>query len=232
MNHTPRSLEKVWHLLRRPQEIWPLFRSYLGLGKKLRLEPVTTSEELALFLESRASYIAQVSLYGYLRTRAGQRYPELFEDQGFVRSINTAKWQIWQACLGDITVYAGGLLARNLPDARDRIAPFMEGLIEQILDRTGTPEHAGPEFGDGLMALRRRIASCAWHGIGDDAGAFTESPTAVVKWAPIVDHLKALDEPIVLNSVRFKWQEVRSQLRQSLRYDELAAAMVAPTTRQ
>jgi hypothetical protein len=43
-----------------------------------------------------------------------------------------------------------------------------------------------------------------------------ESPPALVKWAPIIDELKRLDEAIVRNSVRFRWQEVRRDLRRDL----------------
>jgi hypothetical protein len=31
----------------------------------------------------------------------------------------------------------------------------------------------------------------------------------VLKWSPIADELKRLDEEIVINSVRFHWQEIR-----------------------
>jgi hypothetical protein len=45
--------------------------------------------------------------------------------------------------------------------------------------------------------------------VGDKEAAFTESPKSVIKWAPIADEMKRLDEEIVLNSVRFHWQEIR-----------------------
>jgi hypothetical protein len=71
-------------------------------------EPIATPEALARFLDTRASFIAQTSLYGYLRTRAGMRYPELFDDDPFVEGINIAKWHVWLDCLSDLAVYAGG----------------------------------------------------------------------------------------------------------------------------
>ena len=37
-----------------------------------------------------------------------------------------------------------------------------------------------------------------------------------MRLAPVVDELKEFDEPIVLNSVRFRWQEVRRELRKAL----------------
>ena len=56
-----------------------------------RNTPITNRDGLQRFLETRANFVAQASLYGYLRTRAGMRFPELFSDDVFVRSINIAK---------------------------------------------------------------------------------------------------------------------------------------------
>lgn len=208
-------LRRVIDLLRNPAEIWPTFRTYLGFGRRSRLDRITDMAGLQSFLETRASFVAQTSLYGYLRTRAGQRYPELFEDHGFIASINVAKWQIWLACLSDLSVYAGGLLAQA-PDAAPRVSATMLATVGQILDRTGIPADAGPEFATSAERVKERLRQCDWLAIGDDHSAFTESPPALVKWAPIVEKLKALDEPIVLNSVRFRWQEVRRDLRRCL----------------
>jgi hypothetical protein len=208
-------LRRVIDLLRNPAEIWPTFRTYLGFGRRTRLDRITDLAGLQVFLETRASFVAQTSLYGYLRTRAGQRYPELFEDHGFIASINIAKWQVWLACLSDLSVYAGGLLAQA-PGATPRVGAAMLASVEAILDRTGIPADAGPDFAASAEGVRDRLRKCDWLTIGDGHAAFTESPPALIKWAPIVDNLKALDEPIVLNSVRYRWQEVRRDLRQCL----------------
>lgn len=222
---TVQPLEKVWQLLRNPSEIWPLFRTYLGFGKRLRQQPVTDAAGLMRFLESRASFVAQTSLYGYLRTRAGQRYPELFEDRNFVRSVNIAKWQIWLACLSDLSVYAGGLMALSAPGKAALIGRLMDDVVGRVLAETGIPAEAGPDFAPLADDLRRRLASCDWLAITDDESAFSLSPAALIKWAPVVDQLKALDEPIVINSVRFRWQEIRRDLRQSLRIDAILGAL-------
>lgn len=202
--------------LRRPGELWSTIRDYLGIGRRRRLVPITDRQGLKWFLETRASHVAQTSLYGYVRTRAGMRYPELFDDDGFVGSINIAKWQMWLACLSDISVYAGGLLARDGPRAAAQAGPLVRAAVAEILAGTGTPADSGPAFADSARAVLQRIDSCDWAAVPDDGGAFTESPPALVRWAPIVDELKQVDEPIVLNSVRFRWQEVRRDLRQTL----------------
>jgi len=199
-----------------PAELWSTIRDYLGIGRSRRRVPVADREALELFLATRASHVAQTSLYGYVRTRAGMRYPELFDDDGFVRSINIAKWQMWLACLSDLAVFAGGLMAKELPSAVPGVAGLMRDVVAAILAETGKPADSGPAFEDGARAVLDRIEACDWSAITDDAAAFVESPPALVRWAPIVDELKEIDEPIVLNSVRFRWQEVRRDLRDAL----------------
>ncbi len=199
-----------------PAELWSTIRDYLGIGRSRRRVPVADREALKRFLATRASHVAQTSLYGYVRTRAGMRYPELFDDDGFVRSINIAKWQMWLACLSDLAVFAGGLMAKESPAAVPGIAGLVRDVVTEILAETGKPADSGPAFEDSARAVLDRIEGCDWSAITDDAAAFVESPPALVRWAPIVDELKEIDEPIVVNSVRFRWQEVRRDLRGTL----------------
>lgn len=181
-----------------------------------RLEPVRDVAALRLFLQTRASHVAQMTLYGYLRTRAGTRFPELFENDAFVVSINIAKWHVWLACLADLAVYAGSLLRRNARTSPEEVGALMRRLVEEILAETGTPADAGPQYGAHVQRVRTRLALCEWNAPEDGGAAFTESPEALVHWAPIVDDLKALDAEIVRNSVRFRWHEVRRDLSHNL----------------
>lgn len=224
----PGNFRATLRALSRPGEIWAAVRSYVGIGGHRKAEPVVDPASLARFLQTRSSFIAQTSLYGYVRTRAGMRYPELFDDDAFVGSLNIAKWQVWLACLSDLTVYAGGLLARAVPGSSDQVGKLMRECVEGILEETGVPSDAGPQFTAGADAVRVRIAACSWELVTDDAGPFTESPPAVIGWAPIVDSLKELDEHIVLNSVRFRWQEIRRELRGALDADAVLGVAAEP----
>jgi hypothetical protein len=99
----------------RPAELWAMLKSYFGFGRVAPLERIDSPEALGGFIDTRSSFMAQTSLYGYLRTRAGMRYPELFDDDPFVEAINIAKWHVWLDCLSDITVYAGSRVAQQAP---------------------------------------------------------------------------------------------------------------------
>jgi hypothetical protein len=48
----------------------------------------------------------------------------------------------------------------------------------------------------------------------------------LVYWAPIVDELKVLDEAIVRNSIRFRWQAPRRELRKALQAQQLLDSMI------
>ena len=205
-----------------------MLAAYLGAGRAGRKRTVADLAALQHFLDTRASLVAQTTLYGYLRTRAGTRYPVLFESDAFVVSINHAKWQMWLACLSDLAVFAGGLLA-----LRSRAGPAAAGaavrrVVEAILERTGTPDDSGPLFAEGAHAVRDRLDRCDWRTLADDEGAFTASPEALVRHAPIIPELMALDEEIVRNSVRFRWQEVRRELRATLDADAVLGRTARP----
>jgi len=181
-----------------------------------RTEPIRDIGALRDFLRTRASHVAQMTLYGYLRTRAGTRFPELFDNDAFIVSMNIAKWHVWLACLSDLAVYAGSVLRRKGGASAEDVGALMQRIVESLLGETGIPGEAGPEFAAHAQRVRARLALCTWAVPDDDEAAFVESPTALVYWAPIVDDLKALDADIVRNSIRFRWHEVRRELSHNL----------------
>lgn len=89
---------------------WTILGNYMGVGKGAGGYRLDTPAALGAFLHSRASHVAQTSLYGYMKTRAGTRFPALFENSAILASINIAKWQVWLACLSDLAVYSGVLI--------------------------------------------------------------------------------------------------------------------------
>lgn len=183
--------------------------------QKRRLQPIRDAGALRAFLQTRASYVSQMTLYGYLRARAGIRFPELFENDRFVASINIAKWHMWLACLSDLAAYSGGMLRRS-GAADAAVNELILRVVGEILSETGQPPDAGPEFAAHAERVRVRLSLCDWAAQADGDGPFVESPTALVYWAPIVEDLKALDEEIVRNSVKFRWNEIRAQMRRAL----------------
>ena len=203
-----------------------MLAEYLGRGPTARKSRIADAAALEHFLDTRASHVAQSTLYGYFRTRAGTRFPVLFDDDVFVVALNDAKWRMWLACLSDLSVYAGGLLALRSRAGPAAAAAAVRRAVDAILERTGTPHDAGPSFAEGAEAVRERLRRCDWRALADDESAFTASPEALVRHAPIMPELMALDEEIVRNSVRFRWQEIRRELRANLDADAVLGSAV------
>lgn len=207
-----------------PALSWGLLKRYLGLGGRAGAAALDTPGALGEFLDSRAGHVAQTTLYGYLKTRAGTRFPELFEDPAMLASINIAKWHLWLACLSDVAVYSGVLMRRRTGLPVEAVREMLGQVVARTLDECGAGQEAGDGFAAAAGRVRGRIAHCDLDALLDDDSAFTESPRALLYWAPVVDELKRRDAEIVRNSVRFRWQEVRRDLRRRLRAHRVAAA--------
>lgn len=218
------------HWFGRIAQLWASVRAHLGLRREALEGPIDSAEALGRFLAERASFIAQTSLYGYLQTRAGMRYPQLFDDDAFVASINVAKWQLWLDCLADLAVYAGSRVAQHRPDETPRIGRAMIDVVAAVLDRTGVPGDAGADFAAHAHKVRERVARTDWLAVGPGEAAFTDSPAGIVRWAPVKDELKVLDEEIVRNSVRFRWQAVRRDFAEQVRLPALLQSLAAQSS--
>ena len=206
---------------------WQMLSDYVGLGRKSQLKPIADQDSLAEFLSSRASHVAQASLYGYLRTRAGTRFPEMFENPDILISINIAKWHIWLACVSDLAVYTGHCMHRSGRFEVDQIAGLVPAAVRQLLDEIGEPDEAGHDFAAAREKILQRVDTCDWSADRDDDTVFSQSPEALFYWSPIADELKQRDEAIVKNSIRFRWIEVRRSLRKLLDCKTLAETLRA-----
>jgi hypothetical protein len=195
---------------------WRSLGHYFGLGKHKNKAVIDNAESLAEFINTRASHVAQTSLYGYLRTRAGTRFPELFKNPDILVSINIAKWHIWLACVSDLSVFIGQTMFQSGRISPKEIGSLMPSIFDRILEQTEIPTEAGEDFESAIEKERQRINSIDWSLDRDDDTIFSQSPSALYYWSPIADELKERDEIIVRNSVRFRWIEIRRSARQQL----------------
>lgn len=187
--------------------------------------PIDGAESLCRFVSTRAAFIAQKTLYGYLKTRMGTRYPSMFEDDFFVASINIAKMHVYTACLSDLAIFAVSRALERAPvdDVKRRevaLHCFLVGLQDNA-EQAAAVESFEPEAE--VAAFKRRLAFWDWQDGPQGPEIFSESPTALVRWAPIAPELKKFDKEIVQNSIRYAWHDVRVQLDRRLDADAVAA---------
>lgn len=205
---------------------WQKFAVLLGLGRDTG--PIDSVAALEHFVSTRSAYVAQKTLYGYVKTRMGTRYPAMFEDKSMIASLNIAKMYVFAACLSDLSIYAVATTAfgHSIPnDSNQELARrcYLDGLRD---NSTSAPTEFSDQ--DCIADFNRRLAATDWQHGARQPEIFSQSPAALVRWAPIADNLKKFDGEIIKNSVKFAWRDVREQFNKRLD----AAAVAADWTRQ
>jgi hypothetical protein len=69
---------------------------------------------------------------------------------------------------------------------------------------------------DALTDFVARSAATHWASSVEGVAAFAGSENDIIRFAPVVDEFKALDREIVSNSIRFRWRDIREQLRKRI----------------
>ncbi len=180
-------------------------------------------DDLVEFIQTRSAYVAQTSLFGYLKTRMGTRYRQVFEDDKFLPSINQAKWRTYGACLSDLTVFVAAITGLENRLSEDEISTLARKCFEAAVRQTFDDAEAGKIRAEIVERFEARVKQTHWPNAAIGENAFTSSPEALLDSAPIADELKAQDAEIVTNSIRFRWRDVREQLRKRIDRDAICA---------
>ena len=178
--------------------------------------PLDSADSLGEFARTRASYVAQTSLFGYLRTRMGTRYRVMFEDETFSAAIRDASARVFGSCLSDLLVFAvanAGADGRLDPQEKSE---FVSGCYAETLARALADLDKPEILDEARQTLDARLAAPDWTAAADAAVAFAGSERDLVRFAPVIDEFKELDGAIVMNSIRYRWRDIRRQLERRL----------------
>jgi len=196
---------------------WSWFRDFAaGLSVRRDSAPLDSFDRVDHFVATRSALITQKKLYGYLQERMGLSYPKMFADEHYAESIRIASMHVFAASLADMTVHAvahigsGGRLEQT-ENQRMAMVCYRNGIAANASRLTDAHD---PDAW--YEAFETRLSETLWNNIAAGVGAFTESPKALVRWAPISDEYKELDRDIVENSIRFAWNEVLADFRTRL----------------
>ena len=188
--------------------LFALFKAFIPKKK------INNLDELENFIQSKSAWVTQVTLYGYLKTRMGTRYVLHFENDEFMGSVNLAKWNIYSVALQDLTFFSFSYLNANFNYQNTEKA---KEIFFNILDDETTNkmpiniiEEAKKNFGD-------RLDKINWETYHQNL-PFNPSALSLYKWAPIAEELKELDRKIVLNSVILKWDIVKKEFKERIKF--------------
>jgi len=164
-------------------------------------------KDLTEFIQKKSSWVSQVTLYGYLKTRMGTKYVLMFDDEIFLTSINKAKWNIYSIALQDLTFYCLSYLYvfynYDLTTKANDI--YGEFLNDEI--KNGMPQEV---ILKGKEKFKERLEKINWKNYYN-SWPFNESALALYEWSPVAQELKNLDRKIVLNSMILKWENIQKE---------------------
>jgi len=209
------------------RDYWRLFVSGFNFRRHAgRIHDIESIEE---FVTTRSAFIAQKTLYGYVKTRMGTKYPEMFRDDNIISSVNIAKMHVFDACLSDLCIWAVARAFEHDPMTDSERAQIALSIFKNGLRANLDEGVQAFDPDDAIRNFEVRLTGVDWHGIAQTRDVFRESPPRVVKWAPIADELKKYDVEYVENSVKFAWANIRRQYEKRLDRDALRANMAGGT---
>ena len=188
--------------------LFALFKAFIPKKK------IKNLDDLETFIQSKSAWVTQVTLYGYLKTRMGTRYVLHFENDQFMKSVNLAKWNIYAVALQDLTFFTFSFMKKNFnyynTDKADEI-------FEKILDDEISNKMPLDIIEETKQNFKQRLKNINWDNYCNDL-PFNPSALSLYKWAPIADELKTLDRKIVLNSMILKWDIIKKEFKERIKF--------------
>ena len=188
--------------------LFALFKAFIPKKK------ISNLDELENFIQTKSAWVTQVTLYGYLKTRMGTRYVLHFENDEFMGSVNLAKWNIYSVALQDLTFFTFSKLKVDFNYQEMKNA---EEIFFKILDDETSNKMPQDIIDEAKRNFVERMKGINWDTYHNDL-PFNPSALSLYKWAPIAEELKNLDRKIVLNSVILKWNVVKKEFDERIKF--------------
>ena len=170
--------------------------------------------DLENFIQKKSAWVSQVTLYGYLKTRMGTKYVLHFDDEKFLGSINTAKWNIYSIALQDLTFYTLSYLKVIKNYQNTEKSKIIYNSILEKEKNNGMPEDI---INSAKIIFQERYDNINWEKYFNNL-PFNKSALALYDWAPIAEELKTLDRKIVLNSMILKWDNIKEEFEKLINF--------------
>ena len=188
--------------------LFSLFKAFIPKKK------IKTIDELENFIQTKSAWVTQVTLYNYLKTRMGTRYVLHFDNDEFMASVNLAKWNIYSVALQDLTFFTFSYLKVNFNYQDTQQA---KEIFNKILDDETSNKMPLDIIMECKKSFDERLEKINWEIYYKDL-PFNLSALSLYKWAPIAEELKTLDRKIVLNSMILKWDIIKQEFEELIKF--------------
>lgn len=170
-----------------------------------RPPPIADRAALIEFLDTRAAFLSQKSIFDYARGRAGPFFAKIVKEQTFMDGVEVARWKSYPYGLSMVAEMLHGVLMPLVGEAVP-LARVLRDAALDAFDRYPVPAALGPEFwADARKELTARVDAVALH------------PPKLVKDIPIPFAQVFFDNMPIHERLRARdFELIRSQLRVNL----------------
>ena len=188
--------------------LFSLFKAFIPKKK------ITNLDDLENFIQTKSAWVSQVTLYNYLKTRMGTRYVLHFDNDEFMKSVNQAKWNIYAVALQDLNLFAFSYLKVNFNFQEiDKAKEIFFNILDDEINNKMPLEI----IEEAKKNFEKRFQEINWDNYYNDL-PFNPSALSLIEWAPIAEDLKNLDRKIVLNSVILKWDVIKKEFNERIKF--------------
>ncbi|MCG6121785.1 MAG: esterase [Microvirga sp.] len=179
-------------------------------------------------IRSGAAYLAQGSVYSYLRARTGMAGPRLFQDEGFAFALDICKWEGFACAAQDLILILEGDLRDRPLGPREGLEDALVALYEAALAREPAPAHRADEgWSDVVAEFRGRLADALAAPPRKAEEISGATARRLMRHAPVEEAIRVSDIGMVLNNVAFRFVDYKRRMREDIDYDAVAGAIAA-----
>jgi hypothetical protein len=192
-----------------------------------RPPPIVDRASLADFLDTRAAFIAQKSIFDYVRGRSGPYFSIIIKEEAFKAGVEEARWKNYPYGVTMVAEMLHGQIV-SLTGNPVGLGRFMHDLSLEVFDRYPVPAALGEEYwAEARRELAIRCNQIALHPPKLVKDIPTPHAKVIFDNMPIHEKLRELDFELITNQLRVN---LISMHRDFHRYADLQrlAADVAP----
>jgi hypothetical protein len=167
-----------------------------------RPPPIEDEAGLVDFLDSRAAFFAQKSIYDYARGRSGPYFPMMLKEKAFITALDEARWRNYPYGVTMVAEMVHGVL---LPVVGEPVALAfaLRALSLRAFDRYPVPAMLGADFWrKEREALAARVDAIALHPVKLVKDIPLPFADVFFRNMPIHERLRGQDFELIRNHLR------------------------------
>jgi hypothetical protein len=192
----------------------------------LRRRPKADPDSLGAFLLRQASFVAQKTVYDYVRVKAGRDDVRLFADPDFQTALRHCRWQVWFGAAADVALVAEAWLRPAAPGREAalgagiaRLHAGMHDAVDGLPPGEAAAADAARDAFPALLAAAQALPPVA----PDKRALLADAPLFAT--LPVHPDQRVGETPAIRGALRFHIVSTQEEMERGFDRDALAAAL-------